>query len=234
MSRRSAVVREEQDLSVRRPRTWRMVPSPCRQALFGSTAVRHPPEDISRAGACRPIRQPFSIRCPDGKLVASLGYESGGVTSREVVDPHIDFAPGSHEGHLLTIWAIPAVSRTDDLVPCSGSAFPCRSTQTSVRSSKSERPPHTPTTRCRTTYSARLPHPTGFPRQRRQAGRLRPEGASDRMARPPTSPSRSERRRDDRSGRSSPSLPAPACAVHRSTHAAPAPATHQTPGRCET
>ena len=82
-------VGEEQDLSVRRPRTWRMVPWPCRQALFGSTAVRHPPEDISGAGACRPIRQPLSIRCPDGKLVAPLGYESRGVTSREVVDPDI-------------------------------------------------------------------------------------------------------------------------------------------------
>ena len=46
------------------------------------TALRYhsrppaPPEDISCAGACRPIRQPLSIWCPNGKLITPFGDET--------------------------------------------------------------------------------------------------------------------------------------------------------------
>jgi hypothetical protein len=99
------LLREEQDLSVRRPRAWKITSGG--QALLRSAAVRYTPVESSGAGACRPVRQPFSVRSPDWKLAAPVGYKFVGVASRERVNPDIESWSRHHDRYLQTIWRYP-------------------------------------------------------------------------------------------------------------------------------
>ena len=112
-----------------------MLPVSCGQTFFGPAAVRHPPIDISRARACPTIRQPFSVRGPDGKLIAPVGDEFRRITSREVADPQSTVAPDVANASCRPSGEICGVSY-ERPGAFTGSAFPVRSNQTGFRSSK--------------------------------------------------------------------------------------------------